>query len=59
MADLLCPQCGEPVQQRPPTAWTQAWGPRPGHSHLDGQPLCPVVGPGGYRPAQPMTASGQ
>jgi hypothetical protein len=29
-------------------------GPRPGYSHPDGEPLCPVIGPHGYRPADPV-----
>lgn len=56
MADLVCPECGEPVRQAPPAAWIEAWGPRPGHSHHDGQPLCPVMSSDGYRPAQPIRA---
>lgn len=51
--DLICPVCGEPATTRPPVNWTPAWGPRPNASHLDGEPLCPVVGERGYQPAQP------
>jgi hypothetical protein len=50
----VCPECGEPVQRRPPASWQPAWGPRPGWSHLDGEPLCPMMGPQGYRPAEPV-----
>lgn len=50
----VCPECGEPTVDRPPTSWLAAWGPPPEHSHTDGQPLCPVIGDGGYRPADPL-----
>jgi hypothetical protein len=50
---LWCPGCGEPATARPPRSWTPAWGPRPDHAHLDGEPLCPVIGSTGYRPARP------
>ena len=52
---LWCPECGEPAQPRPPARWTTANGPRPDHSHLDGEPLCPVVTATGYHPAWPTT----
>ena len=55
---LVCPECGEPAQARPPTSWTPAWGPAPAHSHTDGEPLCPVVGPTGYQPATPVHPDG-
>lgn len=51
-----CPECGEPVQPVPPTVaacWSGQGRPVPQWSHLDGQPLCPVVGPAGYQPADP------
>lgn len=54
----VCPECGEPVRPVPPTAPRPA-PPRPADepvpvwSHLDGEPLCPVTGPHGYRPAHP------
>ena len=51
---LVCPECGEPVLPRAPSSWQPALGPAPAHSHLDGQPLCPVVGPHGYQPAYPV-----
>lgn len=53
--DLWCPECGEPAQARPPQRWNRANGPRPGYSHPDGEPLCPVMTATGYRPAQPTT----
>ena len=52
---LWCPECGEPAQPRPPSRWPAANGSRPDHSHLDGEPLCPVVTATGYRPAWPTT----
>lgn len=52
---LWCPECGEPAVARPPTRWTPANGPRPHHSHPDGEPLCPVLTATGYRPALPTT----
>ncbi|HWG99232.1 MAG TPA: hypothetical protein VNV66_07900, partial [Pilimelia sp.] len=50
---LVCGQCREPAQPRPPVDWLPAWGACPGHSHLDGSPLCPVIGPHGYEPCTP------
>ena len=47
-----CP-CGEPAVEEPPVHWTAAYGPSPRFSHLDGEPLCPVMGANGYEPAQP------
>lgn len=47
----ICPECQEPAQHEQPTAWTPAWGRAPSWSHLDGEPLCPVVGANGYEPA--------
>src|SRR5690349_21049392 len=54
----LCPECGDPAVRRPPRVWTPAWGPRPTYSHSDGQPLCPVVVPDGYQPAEPVHTDG-
>lgn len=54
--DLICPECGEPVVTQAPSSWLPAWGPAPAYSHLDGEPLCPVVGPHGYQPANPQEA---
>lgn len=51
-----CPECGEPVQPKPPTVsfpWVAHGLPIPRWSHLDGEPLCPVIGPDGYQPADP------
>jgi hypothetical protein len=48
-----CPGCGEPAVEDAPDRWTQAYGPAPRFSHYDGEPLCPVMGPNGYEPAQP------
>jgi hypothetical protein len=51
---LVCPECGEPARVVPPNEWPLAgWAPRPRFSHHDGTPLCPVVGPDGYTPAEP------
>ncbi len=51
---LVCPECGEPARKVPPHEWPLAgWAPRPRFSHHDGTPLCPVVGPDGYTPAEP------
>jgi hypothetical protein len=55
---MTCPECGEPVVRRPPRTWLPAWGPRPEYSHLDGEPLCPVSGPDGYVPAEPVASGG-
>jgi hypothetical protein len=49
----VCSECGEPVTNTPPRCWTGALGPRPSWSHLDGEPLCPSIGPDGYQPAKP------
>jgi hypothetical protein len=55
-AALWCPECGEPAVPRPPTSlWPAGNGPRPEHSHRDGEPLCPVITAKGYRPAAPTT----
>lgn len=48
---LVCPECGEPAQKKKPTTWVSQWGPKPDASHMDGEPLCPVIGEGGYVPA--------
>ena len=50
----LCPECGEQALNKPPRRWLPAWGPVPKFSHRDGEPLCPVIGPDGYEPAQPQ-----
>jgi hypothetical protein len=51
---LQCPECAEPATRRSPSSWTPAWGPAPAYSHLDGEPLCPVVGDHGYQPTEPV-----
>lgn len=51
-----CPTCGEVIRRVPPTsgAWTMtAAGQRARWSHLDGEPVCPRVGPDGYEPDEP------
>lgn len=56
---MVCPECGEPVEARTPDSMTpwQAYGmTTPEYAHLDGEPLCPVVGEHGYEPAQPVPA---
>jgi hypothetical protein len=55
----FCPECGEPAENRPPTTWLAAWGPRPLYAHRDGAPLCPVVGAHGYEPAWPVLLDGR
>ncbi|KPM55629.1 hypothetical protein ACG83_10070 [Frankia sp. R43] len=42
MTDYICPECGEPSE---------------GGLHLDGTPLCPVMGAGGYQAAQPVAVN--
>jgi len=37
----LCPECGEPARRT-----------SLGDQHLDGTPLCPIMGAGGYEPAR-------
>ena len=57
-----CPECGEEAVHRPPNdlaPWLReciSAGrlPAPEWSHLDGEPLCPVMGDHGYEPAQPV-----
>jgi hypothetical protein len=52
----VCPECGEPARRRPPTTgvpWAAHRLSVPDWSHVDGGPLCPVVGDRGYRPAEP------
>lgn len=52
VARYVCPECHEPARPCPPHRWVPANGPRPAWSHVDGEPLCPVVGVDGYRPAR-------
>ncbi|GAA1105097.1 hypothetical protein [Nocardiopsis composta] len=51
---LYCPECGEAAQAKPPRIWAVGTA-RPAHSHLDGEPLCPVMTRWGYRPAEAVT----
>lgn len=58
---LVCPECEEDVTEQVPTTLVpyEAHGTEgPAYSHLDGEPLCPVVGPRGYQPADPMELHG-
>jgi hypothetical protein len=57
VARLACPVCYEPARACPPRMWVAANGPRPSWSHVDGEPLCPVAGADGYRPAVLMIRS--
>jgi hypothetical protein len=52
VARMACPVCYEPARLLPPRRWLAVYGPRPSWSHVDGEPLCPVVGADGYRPAR-------
>ncbi|GAA0490923.1 hypothetical protein Ade02nite_23310 [Paractinoplanes deccanensis] len=53
---LRCPECGEPARAVAPSDWSMpAAMPRPAASHHDGTPLCPVPGPHGSQPADPIT----
>ncbi|MGF7236471.1 MAG: hypothetical protein ACQSGP_16120 [Frankia sp.] len=57
---MTCPECGELAVNRPPTTlfpYTAHGAARPEWSHTDGEPLCPIVGPDGYHPAQPVPAT--
>ncbi|MGD9525313.1 hypothetical protein [Pseudonocardia sp.] len=54
---LVCPECGEDAIEQPPAALVPYEAhdlARPVYSHPDGEPLCPVVGPHGYQPADPV-----
>ena len=52
-----CPECDEPARPVPPREWPLAgFAARPGASHFDGTPLCPVYGPHGAQPAEPVGA---
>jgi hypothetical protein len=54
---VRCPECGELARPVPPHEWFLAgFAVRPGSSHLDGTPLCPVYGPHGVQPAEPVGA---
>jgi hypothetical protein len=56
---LICPECHEPAIYNPLYIWNVRFGSLPRYSHLDGEPLCPVVGNNGYEPAQPINYHGQ
>jgi len=52
---LRCPECGEPARPTPPRHWPlDGFVSRPAASHRDGTPLCPVPGPEGSQPADPV-----
>ncbi|MEV7231243.1 hypothetical protein AB0M79_30130 [Polymorphospora sp. NPDC051019] len=52
---LRCPECGEPARPVPPRDWPlDGFASRPAASHHDGTPLCPVPGPNGSQPAEPI-----
>ncbi|WP_239335073.1 hypothetical protein [Frankia sp. CiP3] len=55
--DHICPECDEEVISEPPTDDLTPYAAHgltaPAWAHLDGTPLCPVIGPDGYQPAQP------
>lgn len=54
---LRCPECDQPARPVPPREWPLAgFAVRPGASHLDGTALCPVYGPHGAQPAEPVGA---
>lgn len=54
---LRCPECGAPARMVPPREWPlSGWSARPAASHLDGTALCPVPGPHGSQPADPIGA---
>ncbi|WP_249714607.1 hypothetical protein [Rhizomonospora bruguierae] len=57
---LRCPECGELARLMPPREWPLAgFAARPGASHADGTPLCPVPGPNGSQPAEPVGVPGR
>jgi len=58
----VCPECDEPAVKKAATKkpnkvllpiTSKRILKRMEWSHLDGQPLCPVMGPHGYEPAEP------
>jgi hypothetical protein len=54
---LVCPECGEDAVEEAPTGLVPyaAHGQDvPAYAHPDGEPLCTVVGPRGYQPADPV-----
>lgn len=61
VSTLRCPECLEPARPCPPIppkGWAIGVEPeRLRHSHLDGEPLCPVMTTRGYQPALPEAAA--
>ncbi|WP_231394935.1 hypothetical protein [Micromonospora sp. CNB394] len=52
---LRCPECEQPALLVPPRDWPlNGFAARPAASHTDGTPLCPVPGPHGSQPADPV-----
>ncbi|WP_431937084.1 hypothetical protein [Micromonospora sp. RP3T] len=52
---LRCPECEQPARLLPPRDWLlNGLAARPGASHADGTPLCPVPGQYGSQPADPV-----
>jgi hypothetical protein len=51
---LMCPECEEDAVQQAPTVdlTPQLRDNPPSCCHADGTPLCPVMGEGGYVPAE-------
>lgn len=57
-----CPECGERAVNKPPRNRMYRTDPhgRPVKwSHVDGEPLCPVMGSKGYEAAQPVSGGGR
>jgi hypothetical protein len=54
---LRCPECGDPARLVAPREWPlSGFATRPAASHADGTPLCPVFGPNGAHPVDPVGA---
>ncbi|GAB3076430.1 hypothetical protein [Micromonospora schwarzwaldensis] len=52
---LRCPECEQPALLVPPRDWPlNGFAARPAAPHTDGTPLCPVPGPHGSQPAEPV-----
>jgi len=64
-AKMICPECEEPVRVArggdESVRTARLYGhPTPRHSHLDGEPLCPIVSGKvgkGYEPAKAVRAT--
>jgi len=54
---MVCPEYGEVALELAPTALSPEFQARPSWSHVDGEPLCPVMSAGGYVPAEPVPAA--